>query len=504
MEPRLSPNPSQQRGVDLLGPFLLGAALALFLFEAREVRPHYDDAYISYRYAANLVEGNGLVFNPGEYVEGFSNPLWTLLIALGLALGAGAKVTGHALGVVAGSATLIATYAWARSGLARSQSGWAGIAAWIVLASPVFARWSLSGMETPLFVGTTTAALAACAWKRPGWAAAFAGLAALTRPEGPLVAAAIFGLALAGPARRRRSTWMALAGYVSLLAGFLTLRLLYYGDFVPNTFYAKVGDVSHPVSALFTGVFLLENAGILVLPAALAVAHDRRAWPGAAFAAAIAIYGYAVGSVWRYLLPLVPCLAVLGVHGVISLWRRGVAPRAAATALLVSAFALSFLGLSGFRGPGDGLLDRAARVGGIEREREEDAKGEALGRRRTQVILERGERTHLVATGAIGSFGFYSRLPILDILGLVDPTIARSRPRGAEAGYAIPGHQRSDPDYVLSREPDYILIGKEVDASLRTLVPAPEALRTHPDLQLHYAWDAEVVGFRRLRAPVER
>ncbi len=40
-----------------------------------------DDAFISFRYARNLLEGHGLVFNPGEYVEGYSNFLWVLELA---------------------------------------------------------------------------------------------------------------------------------------------------------------------------------------------------------------------------------------------------------------------------------------------------------------------------------------------------------------------------------------------------------------------------------------
>src|SRR3954468_9274361 len=48
-----------------------------------------DDAFISFRYADNLARGNGLVWNLGEYVEGYTNFLWTILIAVGpvLALG---------------------------------------------------------------------------------------------------------------------------------------------------------------------------------------------------------------------------------------------------------------------------------------------------------------------------------------------------------------------------------------------------------------------------------
>ena len=40
-----------------------------------------DDAFISFRYARNLLEGHGLVFNPGERVEGYTNFLWVLELA---------------------------------------------------------------------------------------------------------------------------------------------------------------------------------------------------------------------------------------------------------------------------------------------------------------------------------------------------------------------------------------------------------------------------------------
>ena len=38
-----------------------------------------DDTFISLRYARNLIDGNGLVYNPGQRVEGYSNFLWVVL-----------------------------------------------------------------------------------------------------------------------------------------------------------------------------------------------------------------------------------------------------------------------------------------------------------------------------------------------------------------------------------------------------------------------------------------
>ncbi|TET83600.1 MAG: hypothetical protein E3J37_05110, partial [Anaerolineales bacterium] len=47
-----------------------------------------DDAYITFRYAQNLLAGNGLVYNPGEAVLGTTTPIYALLMAgLGLFTG---------------------------------------------------------------------------------------------------------------------------------------------------------------------------------------------------------------------------------------------------------------------------------------------------------------------------------------------------------------------------------------------------------------------------------
>ena len=61
---------------------------ASFTFRGERWFTLFDDAMISMTYARNLAGGDGLVWNPGQpAVEGYSNPLWTILMAVGLALG---------------------------------------------------------------------------------------------------------------------------------------------------------------------------------------------------------------------------------------------------------------------------------------------------------------------------------------------------------------------------------------------------------------------------------
>src|SRR5260221_640790 len=88
--------------------FEVASAVALILGITGAFRLAWlcDDAYISFRYADNLVHGLGLVFNAGERVEGYSNFLWTLGIALGIRLGVGPEPWTVAWGVFFFAATI--------------------------------------------------------------------------------------------------------------------------------------------------------------------------------------------------------------------------------------------------------------------------------------------------------------------------------------------------------------------------------------------------------------
>ena len=88
--------------------------LPCFLLNALYYLPYtVDDAFISFRYARNLVDGHGLVYNPGQYVEGFSNFSWVMLAALVLKVGLPLLSTMKMIGLAAGVGTLALTTATA-------------------------------------------------------------------------------------------------------------------------------------------------------------------------------------------------------------------------------------------------------------------------------------------------------------------------------------------------------------------------------------------------------
>ena len=492
----MSATPARPRDFQFL---LLGAVFALYFLESWRIPPQFDDAYISYRYAANWISGHGLVFNPGEYVEGYSNLLWTLLVAAGMALGVPARMAGHALGLLSGAGVLIAAWAYARALLPPERAGWAALAPWVVYATPSFERWAISGMETPLFSALVVAAFAFEARGRWGPATGCAALAMLTRPEGALVAASLFGFRALEHGLRSWRVWRDPLLYAGLCVALTVFRLAYYGDPLPNTFYAKVGGVWLNVSVFSTTVFLIGSGGLYLFPGLVAAVRRRRAWPGAAFSLVFLLYVVYVGGTQRYLTPVIPCVAALGTLGVAAWWQRGLVARANVGVFVAASFLLSYFGFGLVRANSLAeLWADDARLTGVAAERKDDYHGEQLALGRVRTLRARGEPIAQVATGGIGAFGYYSGLPIVDVLGVVDPVVART-PVPKSDKYSLPGHQRSNPDYVFSRRPDYILIGKPEGPLQRPdWVPAVNDLRGHPEMARHYVYDREVMGYRRV------
>jgi hypothetical protein len=109
----------------------------------------FDDAMISLRYAANLAQGQGLVWNPGERVEGFTNPLMVFLMAAAVA-GAGPwyaplVVQLFGIAIVLLTLGLVAALVWWDD---RQHPGAALAAPTATAAFYPLAYWSIMGMET--------------------------------------------------------------------------------------------------------------------------------------------------------------------------------------------------------------------------------------------------------------------------------------------------------------------------------------------------------------------
>ena len=250
-----------------------------------------DDAFISFRYARNLVEGHGLVFNRGERVEGYSNFLWVLeLAALWAASGLRPEHAAPWLSAAFTAGTLAAMLWWAArlpSLPHRGLVGWMALG--LVCSSATFAVWtSGGGLETRQFTFFVVLAVVGLTLYRNRRGALLVvssslAAAALTRPEGPLFAACCFAWYAV---QRRADTgrwggeWLGAACLVApcvvLVAGHYLFRYGYYGEWLPNTYYAKHVQPWPEMGWTYLWAVGLETGLYLWIP--LAMAALAKAW----------------------------------------------------------------------------------------------------------------------------------------------------------------------------------------------------------------------------------
>jgi arabinofuranosyltransferase len=352
---RPSPAPSARAA------FLLAAAVAIGGWCATWFL--CDDAFIAFRYVGNAHDGHGLVWNPAPFapVEGYSCFLWVVLLGAVWSLtGVEPPVAANWLALGCGLLGLwsVARRAAALVGPGPGGGGWLVVLVLLgIAANHTVVTWYSSGLETALFgaaaIGwtllATTAAAATSVRSLLGLATA-AAVAGLTRPDGALLVLATLGIAALRVASGGLRAGAAGRGLVPLFAvvAHVVWRRARYGEWLPNTYYAKVVGAWPESGVRYLYCFALEHGLWLWLPLVafgLVVACRRvgiraaGSWvlsPALAavvtWCAYVAYYTLVVGGDhfgWRPFAHLVPLLflALLGV--VVALrWRLATAAAA--------------------------------------------------------------------------------------------------------------------------------------------------------------------------------
>ncbi len=305
-----------------------------------------DDAYISFRYARNLIEGMGLVFNAGERVEGFTNLLWTVWIAIGLRLGFGPEnwTSFWGLASYAGSLGLLLLFHLnLRRGVDRSEitAFPVPVALMLGVTHTHWREWATGGLETSVLTFVLLAAYLLATsgpltQPRVAQLAVAMGISLYLRPDAMVTASVMGGFVLVTAPERRRAA-MLYAGVLGALALLLTLgRLGYYGDLFPNTYYAKsASSPQYGQGTLYLMLYFhrywplmlavlpfwslrtyLMGARRSLAPAGL----SAKIWLAAALAAFHMFYVARIGGDFmlaRMLIPITPFLLILLELGVI-------------------------------------------------------------------------------------------------------------------------------------------------------------------------------------------
>ncbi|NWG16357.1 MAG: hypothetical protein HXY41_06950 [Chloroflexi bacterium] len=401
-----------------------------------------DDSWIHQVYGRNLAQTGLWAFVPGAPSAASTAPLYTVLLAAGYTLGMPFKLWTHGLGALALAAAGLTGARLAARLMPEQQ--YIGLAAGLALVGTWHLVWAAaSGMETMLF-SLWTLALMTLGWDAPegGWrrGALFgvcAALAALTRPEGVLLAGLVGAAVLAArlPAGRRRwLPWLlgAGAGFVVCIAPYLILNLQLTGGLLPNTAAAKQAEYA-PIIALlpyprrlwemfrpiFAGgqILLLPGLVYFIVMTARRLRADREKLlfllPVGWALALVALYAARLPAPYqhgRYVIPALPSLVLVGVVG--TAWmlresRRTLAGRVVSRALAAAgALAFGYFALAGA-----GIYSHDVDI--IDEE---------------MVTAAQWIQTHLppedrLAVHDIGAVGYFAPRPILDLAGLVNPEI---------------------------------------------------------------------------------
>jgi arabinofuranosyltransferase len=463
-----------------VGIILLILALAVHLYLVFHYDFTQDDAYITFRYAVNYLNGYGLVYNIGERVEGYTNFLWTIFIILGGRAGIDFVLFSKILGVLFGLGTIIMLYFLAVEvfdRISRSEKSLlAGLCCLLLGSIYSFAYWTVAGLETAAFSFMVLASIFFYL-RRSLLVVPSLVLSLLFRPEGGLVFLFLFIYEIIRHRSLTRYAMIAGILFVVYLLPFVFFKLFYYKSLLPNPFYAKTSfNLQQVVNGLeYTGQYFWHylGAGLFVVPAFVTI---RRASAGqrlcVMFFLIYTIYIILIGGdvlkVHRFFVPLFGIFILTAIYGLYKLMKNRLLLIAGVFALLVWELTIPYHHAAVFHGRELDLAHKMDRL--------------------MNNLLMADNSDFSLAVSTIGLVGY--RLmghTVIDLLGLTDSTISRHPEPPIEGMETTWRESHFNSRYVLSRQPDYILFSTGHKPS----APAERALFLYSSFLNNY----KTVGF---------
>ena len=466
-----------------------------------------SDAFITFRYSRNLLEGAGFVYNPGVFTLGTTTPLWTLLMAAmgGLLRGQDFPHYAIVLSALADAATCALLYTLARR--LTAHDGLAVLPGLLWAIAPMSVTFAVGGMETSavilwlvastaVYVHTPAPGTRFARWREP-LLGALAALGILTRIDSVLWVGSLL-LAQTLEALRRADTpflrrlplrtWLA---FGLVLLPWFVFAAITFGSPFPRSLNAKtVAYTMPPASALVTliqfyttpffedellGGMAVAVGGVLYLTliaiGLLTVARRLpRLLPFLLYPFLyLIVFAVANPLIFRwYLAPPMPAL-MLGIFA--GLWtlaggtRLNGLPRLGAGVLLAFGLLWTYTSLSGWTLHPDHAPDRPAPKMAWHKI---ELLYQEIGTELREVYGVTPQT--VVASGDIGAVGYFSRATILDTVGLVTPAVSAYYPVSPDLipegqNYAIPPRLILDyqPTYLVAME-SMVRLGLEQDA----------------------------------------
>lgn len=465
-----------------------------------------DDAFISFRYVQNFVDGHGLVFNIGERVEGYTNLLWVLILSVLVKMNFDIGNSAQMLSLFFGILVLIMTYFISglivvkgdsevknyKKGKAESTDSSADFFNLIPVALLVFTGsfvfWSISGMETTMFISFCLLGIYFYIKDKDSSSpnynfSIFIVLATLTRPEGMY----FFGLMLIhrfallflekrGEGIKEffsKKNLISYLVYVVPVIFYFIIRYSYYGYLFPNTYYAKTGLSSQYLNAgieyfmKFFSSYLLYGV-ILAAPLYLFRKKDNFFEISLFYILIVSFILYVIsvgGDVLkqnRFFLPVLPLIYILFAKFLTDIYfkfYKNLGKGIAFAAVVIISFLICFYYYTSQKetlqseiNSENGLVEKMKISGNWFKNKQKQ-----LG------------RPLVIAATTIGSVSYFagSDVVVIDNLGLTDKEIAHNPKPVPEISAEVLGwkERNYNADYVMSRDPDYVYFSTGVKPS---------------------------------------
>ena len=454
--------------------------------------PIVDDAYIFLRYAENVVNGHGFVWNVGEQpVEGYTSFLYLVVIIIGKLLSLNLETYCIAIGIMSSSLTLYFAYLIYQNFIPveNDLSLENKITVVIIALSPAFLYWSGAGMDTS-FYSMFLVITIYYFLKLPDSTRSLLlkgvlfGLLCVTRFEAVL----FFLLALYYLMRKEKSlikirinksAVLFASGFTIIFAAYFIWRWSYFGYFLPNTFYAKTGGGLKEISAGFFYIIssfrLFYGLGwILLLFVLLFFKKNMLAGKAGlifSFGLLSILTTIMLGgdhfSFGRFVLPVFPLLFIVfppALNRMLSAQTKSlkIKPAFKLAVLLIILMTILIVksayqqSIGGFKNLLDGEKEI---VTGVDKSTDEEIiewqNGWILMGKALKNIADKNDYIALVPIGAVG---YYSKINVIDMVGIVDPVIAHEKYSPGLVKKWTAGHTKGDGKYILSRKPKYILL----------------------------------------------
>ena len=480
-----------------------------------------DDSFIFFRYAENVFNGFGFVWNIGEQpVEGYSSFFYLVLLIIAKSLTLNLELFAIVLGTVTSALTLFYSYLIYELLFSNNnKTHTANIVTVIILTlSPACSYWSGAGMETSLYsmfiVLTFYYFLKLPENSKSSLLKGILfGILCVIRFEAVLffVIATYYQLKAENSyfkIKLTKSSFLLILGFTIIFGTYFIWRWSYFGYFLPNTFYAKTGGGLQQIAGGFLYVIkaLRLFYGFAWIPILLVSVFFRKEmikkqsafllFVGIASLLTTVLVGGDHFHLGRFVLAILPFLFVFFPPALANLLSTNfktikLNPSIVVGILLISIFALLLakpVNQETFRGFQNLLSDQKKIIEvydkSTEREIVEWQNGFVIMGKTLNKIADKND---YIAAVPIGAIGYYSKIGVIDMVGIVDPIIAHEKLAEDHIKKWTAGHTKGDGNYILSRKPKFIQL---TDYLTRTPLEKPHK-RSLQFKSVEEIWNAE-------------